>query len=232
MRAIHQITPYETPLASGVYTVYQDTTPTGSLESWNIHTLPDGSRLIRADVDHRPVNGTSLLVHALFAPPESGTLLDRVDFQWQTPQLRVHAIYTVFDRELHVGRTIGHGEREQDMHTFVNGFQLDPIALATRLFVSFLADLGTSQTVITPWLTENESQLMLPSTAQTTVIWEGSDLIMAAGQAHTARRCRLTDDQEGTALLWVDAHGIPLQLDEPVLAQRTVLTQFLYRSKK
>lgn len=53
MRQIHPTRFHEKFVASGVYVHYEDEQPTGALEYWSIHELPDGARLIRVDEQGR-----------------------------------------------------------------------------------------------------------------------------------------------------------------------------------
>jgi hypothetical protein len=62
MRQIHPTALHEKFVASGVYTWYYGDLPTGVVETWTIHELPDDSQIIRSD---RGNSGSFLLVEIL-----------------------------------------------------------------------------------------------------------------------------------------------------------------------
>jgi hypothetical protein len=81
MRQIHPTSLQEKFVASGTYTHYRDDKPSGLVEHWTIHELPDQSQLARVDWDGREdeIHRDTILLEALYGAGSPGETLERLD---------------------------------------------------------------------------------------------------------------------------------------------------------
>lgn len=100
MRTLHNIGKHERLIASGQYRYRApgDGQQTGKVEHWNLHRLPDGSSVLRADVDGRETavsqaGEESVLVHMLLDPDGQA---DRLHVRYQDDRRKAEAQLTFF----------------------------------------------------------------------------------------------------------------------------------------
>jgi hypothetical protein len=115
MRQIHPVSFHEKFVASGVYEYYFDDRPTGSIERWSIHELPDGAQLVR--VDQRWASGSpkEILIEAWRSPLEEvGGRIERLDISaLGRDGNKGKATYMFESDRVQVGYTVDDKQRQQ-----------------------------------------------------------------------------------------------------------------------
>jgi hypothetical protein len=100
MRQIHPVGFQEKFVASGTYTHYRDDKPSGLVERWTIHELPDQSQLVRVDWDGRAdeIHHDTMLLETLYSAGTPGKKLERLEihaFGAAAQQVKVVNLKTV-----------------------------------------------------------------------------------------------------------------------------------------
>lgn len=115
VRYIHSVAPHESFVASGTYVFYENDIPSGLVEHWSIHELPDGAWFMRVDRDGRTFDGRSELIEAWRNPQGVIERFDLFAFGAPTDSIKhVEASYMLTDdQKIMVGRRFNHGERHQ-----------------------------------------------------------------------------------------------------------------------
>jgi hypothetical protein len=194
MRRLHPISFHERFLASGEYVYEQDDKPTGIRESWTIHHLPDGSRLIRVDRDARQSPfGMSLLLEALL----NGQRVQRFDLQlFNANGLQVKqakASYQVFEDSLQVSRQINDAWQPMQEMPLTPGKMLYPLM---RLFTGsvirqIIAHGGRNIPVITPDIANPDSQgVLAPKLDYRSAEFVAHETLKLSGSTLSASRYR------------------------------------------
>ncbi len=115
MRYLHAVAVHERFVARGTYRYYADDAPTGLLEHWTIHELPDGAWFMRVDKDGRFMDGRSELIEAWRSP---GGHIERFDiraFGAKSDAIQqARATYTIEGNRLNVGRAFDGAEQIQE----------------------------------------------------------------------------------------------------------------------
>jgi hypothetical protein len=94
VRTLHDIVQHEKLVARGQYRFTRDGQDSGKVEHWNLHALPDGSSVLRADVDGRETaEASSVLVHMLLDP---GGHADRLHVRCHDKRRKAEAQLTIF----------------------------------------------------------------------------------------------------------------------------------------
>ncbi|MEO0565633.1 MAG: hypothetical protein AAF125_26230, partial [Chloroflexota bacterium] len=130
MRHLHPIAAHEVLVASGTYRHFNNNEPTGLLEHWAIHELPDGAWFIRVDRDGRAFDGRSEFIEAWRSPVPDGGLVERFDVVGSgapsDDPRQGRATFTLEGNHVHIGRTIGRDERQQETVEVPSGTLLQP----------------------------------------------------------------------------------------------------------
>ncbi|MFW5691111.1 MAG: hypothetical protein ACOCXZ_01310 [Chloroflexota bacterium] len=220
MRYLHAVGPSEKFIASGHYIHYMNGTPTGAVEHWAIHELPDGAQMIRVDDDSRKRDGSSVLIEAWRAPASEGGHIARVDLHAfagnkDAAIKELRATYNLTsDTRLEVGRSIDDMEREHMIYALPTGGRLlSPEALIFAGFeVDELAVRGGSQNVVSylPVLINESSYLPVVSRQEAHFVHE--EKLLISGREMAARCFDQQHPATGEVTrLWIDAHAVLLQ---------------------
>ncbi len=115
MRYLHPVAVHEVFVGRGTYRYYANEAPTGLVEHWMIHELPDGAWFMRVDKDGRYTDGRSELIEAWRSPEGHIERFDIRAFGAQAdPYQQVRATYTIEEGNLlHVGRSFDGGSQQQ-----------------------------------------------------------------------------------------------------------------------
>lgn len=237
MRYLHPVTMKERFIASGTYTHYKDDVPTGSVEQWSIHELPDGAQFLRVDDDWRELDGSSVLLEGWRSPPAEGGRLERVDIAAFGPKdseiKKVRATYTVLEDYLEVGRTVDDADRENMAVELPFGYVFAPESL---LFagseVEHLALNPGKDVPVVSYIPTflNASLAFRPTIFYQSAIFEADETIMLGKTAYQVRRYRQTDPRTQTAsTIWLDEHDMLLQFKSADAQHHAILTEYSRR---
>jgi hypothetical protein len=141
MRQIHPVGFHEKFVASGIYTEYQQDVPTGKVERWSIHELPDGAQLIRVDYDWSKYS--SVLIEAWRSP---ASRVERIDIHfWGAEKnggIRGEATYLFEADTVQVGYTIDGKPRQQEEVALPSKYV--PSVHSTLFFGFTIADVSVA----------------------------------------------------------------------------------------
>lgn len=238
MRQIHPVGFNETFVASGVYTFYEERQPSGVIEHWSIHELPDGSRLVRADMDGRAGDAISLLTEALYRKDSRVERFDVHFYGLYDYDKHAEASYTIFDDKVIIGRMIGADPRRQDEINLPEGCVVRPPAmidygLAVPLIASRYGERNTPVFSIT--LGTNRDDVLKGDIRYHAGGVAFSQEVVVAGRSITAQMFSITSGYETasgpTADGWylIDRYGIALQHNDDLTGASAVLTQYARR---
>lgn len=216
MRRLHAVTLNERFLASGIYR------SSAAVESWSLHTLPDGAQLIRVDRDGRAGDGRSLLIEAWRSPDSHVERFDlhaygRPDDVVQA--LRAHC--TIFDDYAELGQAINGGERIDQEVPLPAGSLVNPgvrallghlaVKLVTKGSVPVLA-------VDVSYAGPSAMGAQLVSAARSTT----TDKLIVAHQPVSVQRYSYA-----RADLWLDERQVVIRMGDVSLTQYARSPEFL-----
>lgn len=236
MRHLHPVGPAERFVASGVYSHYEGSTATGTIERWSIHELPDGAQLIRVDDDHRERDGSTVLIEAWRSPEAEGGRIERFDIHAlggsDAPVKEVRATYMLTEAErMSVGISLDKGERQQHEAQLPAGHLISPESLIfAGMEVEELAARGVETPVVGYLPVFIEEQAFHPVTYyQTARFIEEKDITVGSKTYRARGYDQHSKLHEKVTRLWVDAYGILLTYNTSGESHNAVLTEYARR---
>ncbi len=212
MRQLHPVGWREKFVASGVYSQLVDGQPTGELERWTIHELPDGARLTRAEIQ-AAAHGVFTLIEAW--RPAGAAQSERIDMQTHRPPApTLRASYHMApDR---IDFTLG------DQHASLplpDAAWVDPGAVSLR--GAIFAQAGrVALTSITPGAPVPEVTFVIVEPA-------GSEPLALGAESLAARVYNVAGMADGPCVIWLDEHDVVLKQTQGKLTIQ--LTQYVRR---
>lgn len=237
MRHIHPVGVSETFVASGKYDHYINSKPTGTYETWSIHELPDGGRIIRVDMDGRAIDGRSTLIEA-WTDPTTGDI-QRFDV-WAYGRnddaiQQARASYNCFPDHVEVGRSLDKQERIYEEMPLPEGYIAYPGAL---IFLGFAVVKTAAARGKRPILTYDpqldDTTALRAETYNQSATMIGEETLQLGNKTYAARRFERLFPFYDVLLphLWIDAHDTLLQHDAPQSSSYSVLTNYARRPEK
>lgn len=221
MRYLHPVAMHEVFVGSGTYRYLQNDAPTGLVEHWTIHELPDGAWFIRVDKDGREFDGTTELLEAWRSPAGVIERFDVVAYNHPSEPVRsVRASYTVEGQMLYCGRTINDSDRVHTQLELPASYILQPGAY---LFFGFalrrIVDEAPLAMVTRYGFSDNVDEVYLPGVVQPLVTFHSEDQVLISGQERDARHYISGERDEVAGAqwhhYWVDMHDIFLLHEGP-----------------
>lgn len=217
MRYIHNVSFHEKFIASGEYIFYEDEKPTGQIESWTKHQLPDGSYFVRVDHDARTTNDMSLLTEALQSADGE---IERFDIHLFYSRkidgvMSVRATYSVEGDYIQIGRFFNNDERVYSEVEVTEKMSLLPPG-----FIFLGAKLGADGVVVRPRF-DRESDPAEKVMFGTTAMKE--ETIEVGSQTYSTRSFFWNDQK-----IWVDDHRVPLRIHYANSSKFIVLTGYTH----
>jgi hypothetical protein len=211
MRQLHPVGWQERFVAGGVYAESVGGQPTGETEQWTIHELPDGARLIRAEIQTSALDVFTLIEAWC---PAHAALVERIDLQaHRGSAATLRASYHIApDR---IDFTLG------DQHASLplpDDARVDAGAVILRSVPTIRGRLPLA--VISP-------HAPVPEVRFVTVEPVGSEIVALGAESIAARVYNVAGMGDALCTLWLDDHDVVLKM---VQAQRTLqLAQYVRR---
>jgi hypothetical protein len=225
VRTLHGIEQHEELVARGQYHFARDGQDSSKVEHWNLHVLPDGSSVLRADVDGRKTpEGSSVLVHMLLGPDGH---VDRLHVRYQDKRRKAEAQLTVFPDYAILTRSRDWQALPQVEVELSGGVVVVAPCLASSIARACHEGQGERQsvTVLELNLAGEDSDLLAPSLRDVALAFEGTEEVDLPGLGHFEAR-HVTGD--GIDVL-LDRHGVALTCrwhDPGQEAQAATLAQY------
>lgn len=218
MRSLHPVGIHEKFVASGIYTHQQGGLPTGTVEYWSVHELPDGAQLIRVDDDWREKDGSSILIEAWRSPHTEGGKIERFDVHAfggkSDPIKELRATFTFEGQTLDFGRTIDNGPREQMSMELPPEYIVSPKSLIFSGFETGLLGLDPGDTLpivsFIPTFLDMGSAFK-PVMYHQTVVFLKDDHLQLGKKTYETRQFEQHNAVQQRNILWLDAHDVMLQ---------------------
>lgn len=199
MRTLHTVGQHERLVARGQYRMLWEGQETGKVEDWNLHHLPDGSSVLRADVDGRNVTAPevrveSVLVHMLHDPDGQA---DRLHVRYEAGGRKAEVQVTLFSGYAMVNRSVdrqkmGPKEIELPEDIVVHA----PCAASNPIHV-YDEEEGSEWTARTLHLALDgaEDRLLAPDIRELTLAFEGTHALELDGLGHFEAQHVVLDGQ-------------------------------------
>jgi hypothetical protein len=213
MRYLHRVRPHESFIASGVYQYFEDDNPSGMVEHWSIHQLPDRSQIVRVDRDGRDSTlKNSLLMEALRSPEGSIERCDiRVYYANGKAAHEARATYNFTHERVEIGRTIDAQERVDEIVELPSQAVIYPPAnvfiggVATQI----AAQVAGKTAVFVPNTDTQSTQLLGGAVKEYAAHFLGDESIDIKGKVYAARQYQFVDVSDNLASsLWLDEHDV------------------------
>lgn len=237
MRYLHPVGIQERFVASGIYIHYQDGNPTGTVEHWSIHEMPDGAQKIRVDDDWRETDGSSVLIEAWRSPYAEGGRIERFDLHAfggkNDPIKEVRATFQFFGDHAEIGHTVNNGTRQQleiDLpqdyivapeSLIFGGFEVAMLAVNPGYqfpVVSYLPTFYSAATTFRPTVYEQSAVFLRD---------ESISIDVHTYAAHCFEQYSPSSDQKFP--LWTDEHDILLKFISADQRHSAILTRYARR---
>jgi hypothetical protein len=212
MRQLHPVGWQEKFVASGAYAFAIDGQPTGEIEQWAIHELPDGARLTRVELQHVEPNAFTLIEAWR---PAGAKQSERVDMQAHRPNMppRRASYHLAADR-------IDFALNEQHASVPIpDDTWLDAGALILR--GAIIAQVGRVA------LASIGPREPVPDVTLVTIASGGVETVTLGAESYAARVYNVTGMGNDTCALWLDSHDVALRQTQGRLAIQ--LTQYVRR---
>ena len=216
MRYLHAVAPHEQFVAQGTYRYHADDAPTGLLEYWTIHALPDGAWFMRVDKDGRDFDGRSELIEAWRSPDGDIERFDVMAYGAAGDAVQKgRATYTVEDDALHIGRTINDGERVQETLALPADYVVQP---GGYIFFGYvlpqLVERAPLAMILRYGVTDPPEHSFMAAQTHPTLTFYGEADVAVDGKDRTAKQYMAGErgaDGTNWHSYYVDGHGIFLR---------------------
>jgi len=230
VRMLHPVRPEEKLICRGEYRYTIDDQPTGDVELFQITHLPDGTEVVRADIDGRvgPYEA-SLITHHLRRPNGRPAWLRA---RYQQGEIYAAAQYVFQEAAVQVVRqTIGGHPRQENIE-IASGYQIDyhPVVNHDFAWRGYPADARPDARLLpifSPDLwTPEEAPFVGRALRVSVAPLDPETITTSAGTFENVPRfsIRFSDDTE--IIAWYDKRGIPLRWYAPSKGYDFVLTAY------
>ncbi|HEC22064.1 MAG TPA: hypothetical protein ENI95_03995 [Chloroflexi bacterium] len=215
MRLLHEIGPEETPVSKGRYRYLVEGEPTGQFETWQITRLPDGSEIVRADVDGRRMpDGANLVTHLLRRADGRPV---RLRLRYTRGEVKAAGQYTFEEDVIRIARQVAGYPRRQETLDIATGYEIDyhPVIAHDYVWRGYPAHARGRKWAIpifSPDLWAEGEDALIGRALRFTVRPLGRELCRTpAGEFEQARHFEVVLDDGVRALAWYNEQGIPLR---------------------
>ena len=220
MRQLHPVGWSERFVASGVYLTYEDARPTGAVERWTVHELPDGAQIARVDRQGAGRDDV-LLIEAWRSPPAEGGRVERFDLQAVGPA-RMRASYILYPDRLEFSLRPDGGDERHDALPLPDGALADP---GGWLFAGEIAARAASRgpaAVVTV-----DPAAFQPLVTTRTARQTGVEPVTIGPETLAARVYNVEWTGGAPTTLWLDDHDVALRCMGGALT--ALLSQYVRR---
>jgi hypothetical protein len=240
MRQIHPVGFQEKFVASGMYAHYRDDKPSGLVEHWTIHELPDQSQLVRVDWDGRDdeIHRDTMLLETLYSADPPGEKLERLEvhafgataYEVKVVNIKtIKASYIFFEDHVQVIRVL------DNQPPLVGDLEWSPEWVVhppgTRLLMGFAIARYALQpgTKVKTFFYEphyKDNTAFAGDFCEEIVRFVDEEALIIAGKIYPARKYEwLTPD----SLVWLDEHNVLLRHKSLWVDGDVILTQYARR---
>jgi hypothetical protein len=215
VRYLHEVEADETPVCEGQYQYLKDGEPIGQVETWQVTRLPDGSEIVRADVDgRRLLGGANLVTHFRRDPAGRPEWLR---MRYGRGEVNAAAHYTFEPDVIQVARQSEGFPRRQEKLDVAAGYEVDyhPVIAHDYVWRAYPERAKGKEWAIpifSPNLWKEGGEVLSGRSVRFTVRpLPPAACSIPAGAFEEARRFAVTLDDGVEALAWFDEPGIPLR---------------------
>ncbi len=244
MRQIHPVSFHEKFVASGVYTYLRGMQPTGTLEYWTIHQLPDGSQFVRADQDGRKEDGVSILMEVLHIPDNKGGHIERFDAHFYAEkekmmfgtEAQVRCVF--FDDYVQISTRVENYERESIEMTLPRNYVVGlPVIVTLGFTITGIHDTKAATPVFGLEWGQSRETALSGRLNMLSVRYSGTSERYVAGHEIVTREYSVYPPLFGSTpqtfdepfeTVWLDEHQILVEREDSA-GERVVLTQYARR---
>ncbi len=219
MRQLHPVSLHEKFLASGLYRYFRDERPTGT-EEWTIHELPDGSQLVRVDIEDNFEQAVAITV-LIEAWRTSEAKVERFDVWLDRRDVdgsrQARATYMISDNHLQVIRRLGHAESQHEALELPENVVICPPAAFIFLAALFTQAVEPASMLSVPH-TAGDQYLLRPAIKPYRKALIGRATRSVDGREIAVDGYRLVDGSARfteQAVFWVDKYGVVVGYEEP-----------------
>jgi hypothetical protein len=230
MRILHDPTPDEILICQGQYQYLRQGTPTGLIEHWSISRLPNGSEIVRADVDARAVSGAaSLLTH--FQRKPNG-MHEMLRMRIERANFSAAAQYDFDTAEVKTFRQGAGQIRRESLLEIAAKYVVDyhPVIAHDYVWRGYPAEAegnAWSIPVFSPELWASDDEVLTGRALRFKVTPLPADIChVPAGEFDSPLRFEVLLSDGVRALAWYDVHGVPLRWLYPDKSYDFVLTSY------
>lgn len=212
MRYLHPVGAHERFVASGAYLFAKDGRSLGKTESWTIHELGDGSKLVRVDSDARTEEGKSLLAELLISRDDE---VIRFDLRYENDRFEggiraLSATYSLVDQVMQIGYRMNGAERSYLEREIAPEVLLDIpfLVMRGRTLFALSQCQGKPISVFVPMFEHAQLFPGVTRIVESPVDCLGYDRLALGKREIVTRRFRYVDK---AASYWVDEQGIVIK---------------------
>ncbi len=233
MRFLHDVHPDEVIECQGKYLYLRGSEPTGQVEHWMVTRLPNGSRVVRADIDGSGLTvGPHLLTHLHRGADGRDHWLR---MQYMKGAFCAAAQYNFEPAQVVIFRQVAGENRRQGLIEIADSYVVDyhPVIGHDYVWRGYPARAEgnpISIPVFSPDLwTDEQSQSVLDGRALRFTVspLEPEPCDVPAGRFPSALRYKVLLSDGVEALAWYDEKGIPLRWWYPEKEYDFILTEYL-----
>jgi hypothetical protein len=214
VRVLHPVQPDEKLVCRGRYQYFADGRPTGDVEVWLVTALPDGSQIVRADIDGAQGSTASLVSH-LHRHPDGRPEWLRI--RYRRGGTNAAAQYTFEEASVRMARLVEGYPRSIELLEIAANYVLDyhPVIAHDYVWRGYPANAGgegRSIPVFSPDLWA-EGDAMLKGRALRVHVRPliGAPCATLVGEFTETRHFAITMNDGVEALAWYDEQGTPLR---------------------
>ena len=224
MRTLHSIARHEKLLARGQYSIMYDGQQDGLLEKWNLHAMPYGSRVLRADVINSAdgADSYSLIAHLL---SDSDGHPDRLHVRSEIGDWKAEVQVTFFPSYATVSRSVkGEKYMQPEIDLPENVVVVAPCQSSNALG-SFDENKGKRQTMDilsfgASWISAEQFAPRLQSVA---IELRGTAGLKLEGSSNIEAQKFAEGD---SSIAYLDQHGMLLRRETPDGAMLSQMQQY------
>ncbi len=231
MRVLHPPTADETLVCRGSYRYLHNGEPTGQVERWQISCLPDGSEIVRADVDGRKSARAYSLITHLLRRSDGRPIWLRL--RYVTPEINAAAQYNFEDDSVRTARQATTLPRRIETLEIAANYAVEypPVIghdFPWRGYPSHARGEQVLIPIFSPDLWAEEGQALSGRALRYNVRpWGTETCTVPAGTFEAAHRFRIILSDGVEAIAWFDGQGIPLRWFYPTKGYDFLLTEYM-----
>ena len=219
MRQLHPVSLHEKFLASGLYTHLRDERAAAT-EEWTLHELPDGSQIVRVDIEDN--FGQDVVITVLIeAWRTSEAKVERFDV-WLNSRdhagsQQAKATYMISDNRLQMIRTLDHAESQHEASELPENVVICPPAAFIFLGALFTQTAEPASMLRVLHVGSNKS-LLRPEIKSYHKTALGRSVRLVDGREIAVEGYRLMDESArftDRAVFWLDKYGVVVGYEEP-----------------